>query len=196
MQLSGIAAHVSGLRTTDALRPHVGADELVPSRQDDSAVDGHEPRAGSLGGAHETDESPGDERRLGELRRRDREVRAHEQAHKAAAGAHARGGPSYEYELGPDHRRYAVGGEVAIDVSEVSGDDQATITKMQQVRRAALAPANPSAADRQIAAQASRQEAQARRRLRDSSGTSGDDGRLSYGELSHELTGQFVSRTV
>lgn len=106
---------------------------------------------------------PADRRRLEELRHRDREVRAHEQAHKAAAGTHARGGPTYEYERGPDGRRYAVSGEVKIDTSEVPGNPRATITKMQQVRRAALAPANPSAADRRIAAEASRKEQEARR---------------------------------
>ena len=31
-------------------------------------------------------------------------------AHLSAAGAYAHGGASYEYELGPDGKRYAVGG--------------------------------------------------------------------------------------
>ena len=52
-----------------------------------------------------------------ELQARDREVRAHEEAHKAAAGHLALGGPTYEYERGPDGREYAVGGEVQIDTS-------------------------------------------------------------------------------
>ncbi|MAF66431.1 MAG: hypothetical protein CMJ84_12335 [Planctomycetes bacterium] len=97
-----------------------------------------------------------------ELRRRDAEVRAHETAHQSAAGRHSRGGPKFEYEHGPDGHRYAVSGEVSIDNSPVSGDPDATIQKMQQVRRAALAPANPSAQDRKVAAQASREEAAAR----------------------------------
>ena len=103
-----------------------------------------------------------DQKRVDELRSRDREVRAHEQAHKAAAGGLARGGPRYEYERGPDGKLYAVSGEVSIDTSEVAGDPQATIRKMQQVRRAALAPANPSAQDRQIAAEAQQKEREAR----------------------------------
>ncbi|MBF0266296.1 MAG: hypothetical protein HQL46_13610, partial [Gammaproteobacteria bacterium] len=56
----------------------------------------------------------------------------------------------------------AVGGEVNIDVSGVSGDPQATIQKAQQIRRAATAPAEPSSKDRQVAAEASRMEAEAR----------------------------------
>ena len=103
-----------------------------------------------------------EQREVQALRRRDREVRAHETAHLAAAGSLARGGPRYEFERGPDGRRYAVGGEVSIDSSPVPGDPEATILKMQQVRRAALAPANPSPQDRRVAAQASQQEARAR----------------------------------
>ncbi|MGB0618306.1 MAG: putative metalloprotease CJM1_0395 family protein [Myxococcota bacterium] len=97
-----------------------------------------------------------------ELKKRDAEVRAHENAHKAAAGQHARGGPTYEYERGPDGRRYAVGGEVRIDTSPVPDDPDATILKMRQVRRAALAPAEPSPQDRRVASEASQQESAAR----------------------------------
>jgi len=97
-----------------------------------------------------------EERRVvAELKKRDGEVRAHEAAHKAAAGAHA-GGISFTYQQGPDGRRYAVGGEVPIDISTVAGNPQATIQKMQQIRRAALAPAEPSGADRAVAAAATK----------------------------------------
>ena len=103
-----------------------------------------------------------EQREVAELKERDSEVRRHEQAHKAAAGRYANGAPSFEYEVGPDGRRYAVGGEVRIDVSPVEGDPQATIDKMRQVRAAATAPAEPSSQDRQIAAEAAQLEQQAR----------------------------------
>ena len=99
------------------------------------------------------------------LRERDREIRAHEEAHRRAAGPHARGGPSYEYEVGPDGNRYAVDGKVQIDTSAIPDDPQATIRKMQQVRQAALAPAEPSAQDRAVAAQTMATEQQARAEL-------------------------------
>ena len=95
------------------------------------------------------------------LKNRDAEVRSHEQAHKAAGGDLA-GSISFKFKRGPDGQQYAVGGEVPIDVSPVDGDPQATITKIQRVRRAALAPANPSSQDRSVAAEASRLEQQAR----------------------------------
>lgn len=99
---------------------------------------------------------------LRELSRRDREVRAHEQAHAAVAGSLAKGGPSFSYQRGPDGQLYAVGGEVKIDTSVVAGDPAVTAEKARQIRRAALAPAQPSQQDRAVAAAASALEAQAR----------------------------------
>ncbi|MDP4945613.1 putative metalloprotease CJM1_0395 family protein [Alishewanella sp. SMS8] len=99
-----------------------------------------------------------------ELQARDQEVRAHEQAHATIGGRYA-GSPSYDYQQGPDGRRYAVGGEVQIDLSPVPGDPQETIRKMQQVKAAALAPAEPSGADRSIAAAASQRAQQAQAEL-------------------------------
>ena len=106
--------------------------------------------------------APSEIKLLRELKQRDREVRTHEQAHAAAGGQHVSGGPSYSYQRGPDGRQYAVGGEVQIDTSAVPGDSEATMRKMQQVQRAALAPAEPSAQDLAIAAEAAQKVAQAR----------------------------------
>ena len=98
---------------------------------------------------------------LARLQARDREVRAHENAHLGAAGGHAHGGASYTFEVGPDGRTYAIGGEVAIDMSAESSPE-ATLRKAETVARAALAPSDPSSADRQIAAAANRMAAAAR----------------------------------
>ena len=87
------------------------------------------------------------------LEKTDTAVRAHEQAHLAVAGSLARGGASFDYKTGPDGRRYAVGGEVAIDTSR-GGSPEQTLAKMRTVRAAALAPADPSPQDRKVAAQA------------------------------------------
>lgn len=75
------------------------------------------------------------------------------------------GAPTFQYVVGPNGRRYAVGGEVRIDTSPVEGDPEATLLKAQQIRRAALAPANPSTQDRSVAAKASSLESQARQEL-------------------------------
>ena len=98
-----------------------------------------------------------------ELASRDREVRAHEQAHAAVGGQYA-GAPRYQFQRGPDGVNYAVGGEVSIDISPASTPEE-TIRKMQIVRAAALAPIDPSPQDRAVAAQASATLAQAQGEL-------------------------------
>ena len=72
-----------------------------------------------------------------------------------------------QYEVGPDGKRYAVHGEVSIDASPIPGDPEATIKKMQAIRRAATAPTDPSSADRRAAMMAQRMEASARAQLRE-----------------------------
>lgn len=143
-----------------------------PTQPDEIRLDHAETRSASKSGEEEEANRSGDtslkpegEKEARELKHRDQEVRRHEQAHKGAAGSLSTSGPSFEYQTGPDGRRYAVGGEVNIDTSAVPGDPRATIAKMQQVRRAALAPANPSGQDRSVAAKAASIEQQARAEL-------------------------------
>lgn len=95
-----------------------------------------------------------------ELAAIDREVRAHEAAHQAVGGSLA-GAASFRFAIGPDGARYAVGGEVPISIVTVSDDPQATIRNARQVRAAALAPAQPSAQDRNVALEAVQIMAQA-----------------------------------
>ncbi len=88
-----------------------------------------------------------------QLQLRDHEVRAHEAAHAASGGAYA-GSPQYQYQQGPDGKTYATDGEVSIDMSPVSGDPEATLDKAEQIRAAALAPAQPSGQDLKVAQKA------------------------------------------
>ena len=105
-----------------------------------------------------------EQKEVAKLEKRDREVRKHEAAHQAAAGSLSKGGPSFKFERGPNGKFFAVSGSVSIDSSEESLPEK-TIAKMQTVRRAALAPANPSSQDRAVAADAASKEADARREL-------------------------------
>ena len=99
-----------------------------------------------------------------QLQSRDREVRAHEQAHASVGGSLA-GSPNLNYTNGPDGKRYAISGDVAIDASPVANNPEATIQKLEQVQRAALAPANPSSQDLKVAAKAASSVIQARSEL-------------------------------
>lgn len=100
-------------------------------------------------------------RKVEALQRIDREVRAHEMAHVAAGGRYVRSGARFQYQRGPDGQNYAVAGEVSIDTSSVPNDPAATAEKMNVVRRAALAPMNPSPQDLRVAARASQLRSEA-----------------------------------
>ncbi len=106
-----------------------------------------------------------EQKQIQDLAARDREVRAHEQAHAAVAGQYA-GSPTYSFVRGPDGVSYAVGGSVEVDTSPIPGDPEATLRKAQQLRRAANAPAEPSSQDGRVAAQAAKMELEARAELR------------------------------
>lgn len=123
--------------------------------------------------------TPEEQRVVAELKAIDAKVRAHEQAHLAAAGGLAKGGASYSYTRGPDGKQYATGGEVAIDTSGVPGNPKATLAKAERIRAAALAPANPSAQDRAVAAAAASLAAQAQLELSQQQEAYGEDGKAA-----------------
>jgi hypothetical protein len=114
--------------------------------------------------AREPQESSGlteeEQRQLLELQQRDREVKAHELAHKSVGGRYVTGG-SFTYQTGPDGHRYAIGGEVSIDSSQESTPEE-TLRKAELIRRAALAPTDPSPQDYRVASQASLMATEAR----------------------------------
>lgn len=151
----------------DAARENAAA--IVKNGQEPGG-NGNSQEAGAASGGDSLRLSPEAQAQLRELRQRDAEVRAHEKAHMAAGGQYVTGGASYEYQQGPDGRQYAIGGHVSIDASAVQDDPEASAAKARQVRRAALAPGEPSAQDRAVAAKASAQEARATREKREDNG--------------------------
>lgn len=98
---------------------------------------------------------------LQKLSSRDQQVRAHEAAHAAVGGRYA-GSPNFTCQRGPNGKAYAVKGEVNISTSPIHGNPEATLEKAETIRRAAMAPANPSAQDRSVAAKAAQMAAEAR----------------------------------
>lgn len=99
-----------------------------------------------------TEESPQYKNLVAQLSRTQNEVLAHEQAHMAAGGSFA-GAASYSYTVGPDGKRYITGGEVPISMPS-SDDKERMLKQLEQVKKAALAPAEPSSQDLSVAAQA------------------------------------------
>ncbi|NPA15025.1 MAG: protein-glutamate O-methyltransferase [Deferribacteres bacterium] len=107
-------------------------------------------------------------RQIQELKSVDQKVRQHEMAHKVAGGQYA-GAVHFEYIKGPDGKLYAVAGEVDIDVSDAPTPEE-TIRKMEQVKRAALAPLNPSSQDKKVAAIAEAKKQRAEQELQQQEG--------------------------
>lgn len=148
-------------------------DPTRPEAQDATEADAEEDRRESGRGSAAVGEegegpdglTPEEREQVRELQRRDTEVRRHENAHAAAGGQYA-GAPTYDYQRGPNGQLYAIGGEVRIDSSVVPGNPEATIAKMRIVRRAALAPAEPSPQDLRVASQAQQKLAAAQADLR------------------------------
>jgi hypothetical protein len=111
------------------------------------------------------------------LKRTEERVIAHEMAHKAVGGQYA-GAIRYSYARGPDGKLYITGGEVSIDVSEEEIPEE-TIRKMEIVKRAALAPSDPSPQDYAVAQRATIQEMKARLELLQSTFKQGEEGRVN-----------------
>lgn len=125
--------------------------DSVPQTQEDEDVKEKDQSSAPDAGSGFTQE---EKLLVEELQKVDAEVRAHEMAHIAAGGEYITSGATFSYQQGPDGKNYAVGGEVSIDTSPVPGDPEATLQKMQRVRAAALAPAQPSSQDLKVASNA------------------------------------------
>lgn len=112
------------------------------------------------------------------LKARDAQVRQHEQAHRAASAGLDVSSASYTYQKGPNGVQYAVAGDVRIDTSPGRSPED-TLARADMIRDAALAPADPSAADRRVALRAQQMAQQAMMELmqQESSSTYGQAGR-------------------
>ncbi|MDZ4700123.1 MAG: putative metalloprotease CJM1_0395 family protein [Rhodothermales bacterium] len=155
-------------------RIHAGAsDEVVLFRKPrerpeipieaGQTADEHNAAQGEATGAGIDRELTVEERQqVDDLKKRDEEVRRHEEAHFRAGGRYA-SSPHYEYQTGPDGKRYAVGGSVDIDTSAVPDNPRATLEKARIIKRAALAPEEPSNQDRKVAREADQMATEAMR---------------------------------
>jgi hypothetical protein len=133
-------------------------------------VQGTEPAAASDAASRkpsrkQTNElSDADQQAVSKLKAIDTKVKQHEQAHLSAAAGLNVTPANFTYQKGPNGINYAVAGEVRIDTTP--GRNPAdTLAKAEQIIDAALAPADPSPADRSVAARAAYMAQQARTEL-------------------------------
>jgi len=123
-------------------------------------------RLGERGGSEDSGPAEGNTEaapsaaRSGTVRARDAAVRSHEAAHLSTLGPYAASAVLFDTVATPDGPA-AVGGRIAVDLSEVPGDPEATLRKARVILAAAGAPGDPSAADARVAAEAYRLMAKA-----------------------------------
>ncbi|MCP4251843.1 MAG: hypothetical protein GY775_00285 [Candidatus Scalindua sp.] len=92
------------------------------------------------------------------MRRINGEVKRRELAHRAIAGNYARGVISYEYETGPDGKKYAVEGHITIDARPILNNPEASIRKAQTIKSVKL--------DRSVSTEAANMEREVRMELK------------------------------
>ena len=123
---------------------------------------------------------------IARLQQTEREVIAHENAHKAAAGRF--GGPiQYTYTTGPDGKRYITGGSVSIN-TPATNDPEEALRNANQVMNAALATGSPSGQDIAVAAGAAAMASKAKAQI-----FSGEDGKSA--ERISETRGGVIERS-
>lgn len=133
---------IAATPTADTVR------ETPPNEQADATT---QAKDRVIRGQDERQRSPEEQRQLAMLEARDREVRAHEQAHLSTAGGLASGPARFSYQRGPNGVNYAVGGEVTLSLRKGQTPEE-TLAIARKIQAAALAPAQPSQQDRNIAA--------------------------------------------
>lgn len=119
---------------------------------------------------------------ISKLKARDTQLRQHEQAHLSASAGIDVSRASFTYQKGPDGVHYAVAGDVRIDTS--GGRTPAdTLARADMISDVALAPADPSATDRSVAAQARQMAQQASAELMQQDSRSAVNQAYATGEI-------------
>lgn len=156
-QLLGSSKSQNGdeAESTDTIKSESKTDETSENKQD-------EPK--TIGKKSSDELTPEQQQELAKLKETDGKVKAHEQAHIAAASGISASAPSYDYQEGPDGQKYAVGGEVNVSF-EQTGDPEKDKVSAEAMKRAALAPADPSSQDRAVARNAEKMIADAEKKI-------------------------------
>ena len=161
-------------------RPVTETPALPPSRFADAATVEHVSR-GNLTprrGAPVVDAQV-----IEQLQSRSKQARASELSQYIAAGRYSRGA-TYRYTTGPDGQRYLSASAMQFDMAPFPDDPDATVAKMQAIKRAALAAACETDCQRRIVARADAEIEAARKAMavaeRSAAPAPAESNRLSY----------------
>ena len=102
-----------------------------------------------------------EQKAIDELKRRDKEVRVHEAAHGSDPRLVKIGAAQFDYTIGPDGKAYATGGKVTLSTGSARTPEEA-LSKAEALKKAAMAPGEPSSKDFQALSSAIDMESEAR----------------------------------
>ena len=101
---------------------------------------------------------------IDELKSRDKEVRTHEAAHTANPELIKIGSAQFDYTIGPDGKAYATGGKVTLSTGNSRTPEEA-LSKAEALKKASMAPGDPSPQDLQALNSAVAMEFEARNQI-------------------------------
>lgn len=101
---------------------------------------------------------------IDELKSRDKEVRTHEAAHTTNPELIKIGSAQFDYTIGPDGKAYATGGKVTLSTGNSKTPEEA-LSKAEALKKASMAPGEPSPQDSQALNSAVAMEFEARNRI-------------------------------
>lgn len=127
---------------------------------------------GRLSGNHvlvAKNENPGDpdsgrQRIIEQLKSRDKEVRSHEASHSISPELVKIGSAQFDYTIGPDGKAYATGGRVTLSTGSAMTPEEA-LSKAEALKKASMAPGEPSTKDFQALNAAVAMEFEAKNRI-------------------------------
>ncbi len=99
-----------------------------------------------------------------QLKSRDKEVRTHEAAHTTNPELIKIGSAQFDYTIGPDGKAYATGGKVTLSTGNSKTPEEA-LSKAEALKKASMAPGDPSPQDLQALNSAVAMEFEARNRI-------------------------------
>jgi hypothetical protein len=99
-----------------------------------------------------------------ELKSRDKEVRNHEAAHSTNPELIKIGSAQFDYTIGPDGKAYATGGKITLSTGNSKTPEEA-LSKAEALKKASMAPGEPSSQDFQALNAAVAMEFEARNQI-------------------------------
>jgi len=110
------------------------------------------------------DPESNEQKAIERLKNRDKEVRTHESSHSNNPELIKIGSAQFDYTIGPDGKAYATGGKVTL-ATGIARTPEDALAKAEALKKASMAPGEPSSQDFQALSAAQSMEYEARNQI-------------------------------